>query len=278
MNEKIIVIKHVENEGPGLIESLIRRKGWQMETIMPAQGDGLPENLAGIAAVIMLGGPMSVNDTDECPFLQDELTFIEKVLEEEMPFLGICLGSQMLAKACNAKVFKAPQKEIGWCRIDLTEEGQKDILFRDIAKNIMVFQWHEDTFNIPENGRHLAKSDVCGNQAFKIGRNAYGIQFHIETTEDMVKSWMTGLEEDIDAEKIINDTAMIMDLFQLQYEQIMMNFARLIESYVRYKKIVRQYIESGHALMKNRQVMWWETEGMHLGSIMNKHVNETQNL
>jgi len=262
----------------GLIESLIRRNGWQMETIEPARGQGLPENLDGIAAVIILGGPMSANDTDIYPFLQDELTFIEKVLAEEMPFLGICLGAQLLAKTCGARVFRAPQGEIGWHSIDITEEGQKDILFRDIAKNIMVFQWHEDTFGIPEKGRHLAKSDVCRNQAFKIGSNAYGIQFHIETTEDMVKSWMAGLEENIDAEKIINDTAMIMDLFQLQHEQIMTNFARLIESYVRFKKIVHQYIDSGHALMKNRQIMWWETEEMHFGSILNKHGNETQNL
>jgi len=273
MNEKIIAVKHVENEGPGLIESLFKKNGWELETIEPAKGEGLPENLDGVAAVIMLGGPMSANDSDTYPFLQDELAFIKKVLKEEMPFLGICLGAQLLAKACGARVFKAPQEEIGWHSIDATVEGQKDILFRDIAKNIMVFQWHEDTFNIPKECRHLAKSDVCRNQAFRVGSNAYGLQFHVEMTEDMVTSWMDGFEKNIDKGKIINDTAMIMDLFQLQYEQIIMNFARLIESYIRYKKIVHQYIEDGCASMKNRQILWWETEEMHFNSILNKHGN-----
>jgi GMP synthase (glutamine-hydrolysing) len=265
MNEKIVVVKHVENEGPGLIENLFKRNGWEIETVELAKGEALPESLKNVAAVIMLGGPMSANDIVTYPFLQNELAFIEKVLKEETPFLGICLGAQLLAKACGGEVFKAPHEEIGWYPIDVTENGQKDILFRDVSKNIVVFQWHEDTFAIPHNGRHLAQSDLCINQAFKVGNNAYGLQFHIEVTPDMVKSWMEGVREDVDAARIINDTAMIMDFFKPQYKKILMNFERLIESYLRYKKIICRYIENEDVSAKKKQIPWWEMEELHVG-------------
>ncbi len=271
MNEKIMIIKHIENEGPGLIESIFIKKGWEMKTIELFRGETFPEGLDNTMAVISLGGPMCANNIEEFPFLQDEISFINRVLKEEMPFLGICLGAQLLAKTCGGRVFKASKPEVGWHSIEISEEGQKDILFQDISNNMGVFQWHQDTFTMPREGIHLARSSACKNQAFRVGNNAYGLQFHIEATEGMVNSWMTGnIEKKFNPGKIISDTSVKIEQFLSQYEKILKNFIRIIESYLRYKKILNQYIEINKESTKKKQILWWEMEEIHFDLTMNK--------
>jgi GMP synthase-like glutamine amidotransferase len=111
------------------------------------------------------------------------------VLKHKIPFLGICLGSQLLAKAAGAKVVKSPVKEIGWYTIQLTKQGAQDPLFKGFKEEEPIYHWHGDMFQIPANGILLAVAEGCPHQALKVGENAYGLQFHVEVTDKSIKEW-----------------------------------------------------------------------------------------
>ena len=192
MYNKILIVKHIESEGAGTLETYYRGRGFVPVTLELGKGEPLPVTAEGYKAVIIMGGPMSVYDEDKFPFLKGENKFIKELIKAEVPFLGICLGAQLLAKAAGAKVVKAPVKEIGWSEIRLTEEGQRDPIFKNIPKKYNVFQWHGDMFLIPDKGTLLCDSENGINQAFKYGKNAYGLQFHIEATPVMIGSWIKG--------------------------------------------------------------------------------------
>ena len=132
MDGRIYCVKHVEDEGPGLIGEFFRDLGVEVAELNLHRGDRLPESLESTAGVVVLGGPMNVYEEEAYPFLKEEDLFIRRVLREEVPFLGICLGGQLLAKACGGAVTKSPYKEIGWYEVELTREGRRDSLFRGL--------------------------------------------------------------------------------------------------------------------------------------------------
>lgn len=185
----IVYIKHIDVEGPGTLGDFFRRKEVNAITIDLARGDRLPDDLSNIDAVISLGGPMNVYEEEKHPFLKAENEFLKEVISKNIPFLGICLGSQLLAKASQSKVGKSPRKEIGFSTVQLTKEGEKDPLFKGLKNPVKVFQWHEDMFFVPSDGALLAMSDKCPNQAFRLGECAYGLQFHVEITDVSIKEW-----------------------------------------------------------------------------------------
>ncbi len=260
MEGNIVVVKHVEKEGPGLIDNFFRADGWDLKTIELARGERLPETLEDTAAVIMLGGPMNVYEEEAYPFLKDEDNFIRRVLIEEIPFLGICLGGQLLSKACGSRVGKSPVKEVGWYAVELTNVGQKDLLFTGLSGSLKVFQWHEDTFDVPAGGFLLAQGKGCRNQAFKIGTNAYGLQFHVEVTTEMVESWMKDEAGRTDVEKILNDTMKSKDVFEMQAHSLFANFKRIIESSLRVRRVMKLFVEHGKRSGKKKSLLWWNTE------------------
>ena len=197
----ILVIEHVKVEGPGTIESYLKKKRVPLKTIALYDQQKFPKDFSGIEAVISMGGPMNVYEEDKFLFLKDENVFIKKVLDEEIPFLGVCLGSQLLAKACGARVIKSPVKEVGWFKVRLTREGKADELFKNVDGTFHVYHWHEDMWELPESGTLLAASDSCPHQAFKIGKNAYGVQFHVEVTGEIIADWCDAYFKSKDAEK-----------------------------------------------------------------------------
>ena len=230
----IVIIKHISIEGPGIIGEFFKNMPWEVKGLELAKGDRLPQDLCGINAIISLGSPMSVYEKEKYPFLEVEDKFLKKAIKEEIPILGICLGSQLLAKACGAKVKKAKQEEVGWHKLSLTVDGKKDLLFQGLSNQLNVFEWHRDTFEIPNNGTLLASSHHCRNQAFPYGRNGYGFQFHVEVTTDMIESWIDEyLNSDdetkiTDAEKMLMETYEKKDQFVRQANRILLNFSRLI--------------------------------------------------
>ncbi len=196
----VLIIKHVDMEGPGLIEDCLKEQrvsyrilNLQSEFHLPKPGD--------LKGVVILGGPMNVYEEDRYPFLREEDLFIKEVIQRGKAILGICLGAQLMAKALGARVSRAPLKEIGWYDVSLTKVGAEDPFFCKLPKTFPVFQWHEDTFEIPHAGKLIATSNPVSHQAFRYGENAYGLQFHLEVTEDMIRDWMTTYEEEFDESK-----------------------------------------------------------------------------
>ncbi|MBF0122811.1 MAG: type 1 glutamine amidotransferase [Candidatus Omnitrophica bacterium] len=185
----VLFIKHVDIEGPETLGAFFEKKGHPLSVISLHRGERFPRDLKEVDAVVSLGGPMNVYEEEAYPFLKDENVFIQKVLKENIPFLGICLGSQLLAKAAGGAVIRSPEEEIGWSDITLTSEGIRDPLFEGMPRVMEVYQWHGDMCVIPVGGTHLASSLKCPVQAFRVGKNAYGLQFHAEITDKSIDEW-----------------------------------------------------------------------------------------
>jgi GMP synthase-like glutamine amidotransferase len=256
MSRKIVIVKHVEQEGGGLIESFFPADGWEMDIVEIERGDRFPDALDDVAGVVVMGGPMNVYQEKTYPFLKDEDRFIRTILAEEIPFLGVCLGAQLLAKACEAPVRKAPEKEVGWYTVSLTPEGRRDRLFAGVSRDLRVFQWHEDTFDIPAGGVLVADAPTCPHQAFRVGNVAYGFQFHIEATADMVRQWLQN-EPGIDWARIEHDTATLATACAQESEKIILNFMRLVKSSARVRQVMRVFVDGKK---KAKAEYWWNQE------------------
>ena len=189
-----VVLQHLEEEGPGLVGKLLHEAGESYDVIRPDLGEEVPDNPCFSRGIVMMGGPMNVDEAFRYPFLARERELLRKAVTWEIPVLGICLGAQMLARACGAKVHRGPSPEIGFGSVDLTSNGRSDSLFTDIPFRLQPFHWHGDTFELPKKGILLASNHRYQNQAFRIGRNGYGFQFHLETTEDLLKKWLPILQ------------------------------------------------------------------------------------
>lgn len=163
---------------------------------------------------------MSVNEDDIFPYIKKEEQLVRDFTAVGKRVLGVCLGAQIMAKALGSKVYKGAQKEIGWYDIDITEEGLMDERIKrlakhpdtgDIGRNIKVFHWHGETFDIPQGGVRLASSALYPNQAFRHGKNAYAFQFHIEVQKTMVYEWLKN--EAVDFKKLKTETERLYDVY-----------------------------------------------------------------
>ncbi len=191
----VLIVKHVDAEGPGLIEYCLNQERVPFRVLRLDPDARLPK-LERFTHIVLLGGPMNVYEEDRFPFLREEDLFIKEAIQRGKTILGICLGAQLIAKALGAKVFKSPVKEIGWYDVSLTDEGSKDPFFSSFPKTFPVFQWHGDTFEIPKSGKLIATSSPISHQAFRYGAKVYGLQFHLEVTEDMIHEWVETNEEE----------------------------------------------------------------------------------
>jgi GMP synthase-like glutamine amidotransferase len=231
----ILIVKHVAVEGPGIILDFFENTKWSTKIIDLGKGDALPSNLQNIEGIILLGGPMNVYEEERYNFLKKENDFLKKVLELNIPLLGVCLGAQLIAKATGATVAKASESEIGWGRVLLTDMGQDDPLFSGLGPTLEVFQWHDDAFKIPRGGVLLAHSQICA-QAFRVGESAYGLQFHIEVTPQMVDEWFEyysgngELSDEVVRKTMVLEAYKKRDDFFKQGEKLLFNFSRIIES------------------------------------------------
>jgi GMP synthase-like glutamine amidotransferase len=229
----ILIIQHLGEEGPGLIGDFFANSKWQVKIVRLDKNEQLPEDVSNIDAAIIMGGPMNVYQEKEFPFLKKENLFLKKIIKNKIPTLGICLGAQLLAKTAGAKVKKSAQSEIGWDNVYLTKDGQKDPLFSGLDKQIEVFQWHEDTFDLPKKTTLLARSPACKNQGFRLGPNCYGLQFHIEVNAEMIKEWTKEYSDITNRSKrktMLNKFYLKKERFQQQAKKLCMNFDRILTS------------------------------------------------
>lgn len=178
---RIHTLQHVPFEGPANFAQWFSSRGHSMaSTPIYENGASLPP-LDSFDFLLIMGGPMSVNDEREFPWLADEKRFVEKAVNAGKTIVGVCLGAQMIASVLGSRVYRNREKEIGWFPVRLTDEGLKSPLFKGFPGQFTVFHWHGETFDIPAGASRLAESSACANQAFEYGGRVVGLQFHMET-------------------------------------------------------------------------------------------------
>jgi GMP synthase-like glutamine amidotransferase len=185
--QKVLAFRHVPFEHLGLIADALESHGVAWEYVDLHGNPEQPVDVAAAAGLIFMGGPMSVND--DLPSIRQELRYIAQAVSRGIPVLGVCLGSQLIAKALGARVYRNPVKEIGWAPVHWTEAAARDPLFSGFQDSETIFHWHGETFNLPPGAECLAYSDACRHQAFRVGQNVYGLQFHMEVTPEMISCW-----------------------------------------------------------------------------------------
>jgi GMP synthase (glutamine-hydrolysing) len=185
-----LAIRHVHFEDLGALEPLLEAAGYRVEYLEAptATWEGLPAP----DLLLLLGGPLSVNDARDYPFLLPELSFVKQCLQEGKAVLGLCLGAQLMARALGARVYPMQQKEVGWSPLSATEAGQAHPLRHLALKGIEVLHFHGETFDLPEGATLLASTPLCEHQAFSIGARGLGLQFHPEVTALGLESWWVG--------------------------------------------------------------------------------------
>lgn len=194
--DKVLYIQPISCEGPGLIEET-RPRHTQAEVIRPVIGHTIPARATDYAAIVVLGGPMGVYEADQHPWLKDLFELLHQAIEEQIPTLGICLGSQAIAAVAGAHVGPTGYQEIGWGPVHLTEAGKSDPLLGGLSSPIEVFHWHGDRWELPHWAELLASSDKCDHQAFRLGKRIYGLQFHIEVSSETPPMWAEAYLEDL---------------------------------------------------------------------------------
>jgi GMP synthase (glutamine-hydrolysing) len=184
-----VVLQHAAFEGPGAVAPAVRDSSAGLSVVRTDLGQAVPRPaaVAGMAGLVVMGGPMSVHD--DFAWLEDERALLRAAVDARLPVLGICLGAQQLAASMGADVTPGPAPECGIGEVHLTTDAIDDPVFGAAPSPLPCVHWHADTFSLPEGAVRLAHSDAYENQAFRVGELAYGLQFHVEVTASLVAHW-----------------------------------------------------------------------------------------
>jgi GMP synthase (glutamine-hydrolysing) len=187
---RLLVFQHVSFEILGTLHPLLKARGFRIRYANFGRHPEARPEVSGYNGLVVLGGPMNVDDLTRHPHLAVEVELIRQAIDQGMPVLGVCLGAQLIAKALGAPVYANGGKEIGWYEVSPTSAAKDDPLFKDFEAVEKLFQWHGDTFALPAGAVHLAASPSCPGQAFRYGSNVYGFQFHLEVDEPLIERWL----------------------------------------------------------------------------------------
>ena len=230
--EEIVVFQHDPFEDLGFFAEVLEQQKAAYRVIRLFHGEMPAGAWEPLRALIILGGPMSTHEEADYPFLRWEKTIIRAAIGEGVPVLGICLGAQLIAAALGTPIFHGRVKEIGWNPISITAHGQVDSLLGYLPENATVFQWHGEGFDLPSGSLRLASSVHYENQAFRLGKNVYGLQFHLEVTPRMIERWIDERSKDlaqapyVSVEKIRSDTQSYAPSLKYYGERFLSEFVR----------------------------------------------------
>ena len=194
---EVLVFQHDPFEDLGFFAEVLEKQGADYRVFVYFTARCRLRNWKHVSALIVLGGPMSVDEEASFPFLCWEKRIIRAAIDEAVPILGVCFGAQLIAAALGTTVFHGPVKEIGWSPISITPHGQVDSLLGYLPENATVFQWHSDGFDLPAGAIRLASSAHYSTQAFRVGKTIYGLQFHLEVTPRMIERWIEERSKDL---------------------------------------------------------------------------------
>lgn len=239
---RVLVFQHVAAEPLGTLDALIRRRGHRIRFVNFSRDPEATPAVDRYDALVVLGGPMNVHDGGSHPHLNTEMRCIEQALKRNMPILGICLGSQLLAHVLGARVEHAPHWEIGWYAIRPTTMGASDPVMGHVEEEMTVFQWHQCAFEIPTDAHQLATGSPLPNQAFRYGTCAYGFQFHLEMEQRLIERWLNqpGYRKELEAatetasaDEIRHQTSLHLPRMEATAERVFGSFLDMIGTPVR---------------------------------------------
>jgi GMP synthase-like glutamine amidotransferase len=231
---EVVVFQHDPFEDLGFFAEVLAKQGAAYRVVRLFHDEMPAENWDEVKALIVLGGPMNVDDEARFPFLRWEKRIIRAAIDESVPVLGVCLGAQLIASTLGAAVFHGSVKEIGWSPISITPHGQVDSLLGYLPEIATVFQWHGDGFELPVGAILLASSQHFRTQAFRVGKTIYGLQFHLEVTPRMIERWIDERSKDlalapyVQPEKILADTQNYAPASKYYGERFLSEFVRRV--------------------------------------------------
>jgi GMP synthase (glutamine-hydrolysing) len=231
---EVLVFQHDPFEDLGFFAEVLEKQGAEYRVIRLFHGEMPAEELENVSALIVLGGPMSVDEEESVPFLRWEKRILRAAIDEAVPILGVCFGAQLIAAALGTQVFHGSVREIGWTSISITPHGQVDSLLGYLPESATVFQWHSDGFDLPAGAIRLASSTHYSTQAFRVGKIIYGLQFHLEVTPRMIERWIDERSKDLALaphvfpDKILADTQSYAPTLKYYGERFLSEFVRRI--------------------------------------------------
>ena len=186
---RVLIVQNYEGTGLGQIGKALEEARADIDLRNAHLGEELPENAESHDAIVVLGGGQNALDDEAYPYIPSLLSLMRDFTSRDKAVLGICLGSQLLARAHGGRNIIGTASEFGWSPVSVTGEGAADPLLREVPQDFRIFQWHDDTFTLPAGALRLATGSVAENQAFRIGRATYGFQFHFEADTNLVRDW-----------------------------------------------------------------------------------------
>ncbi len=232
----ILALQHAKINPPGLVGEILEEQGIAYQVVQVAE-ERIPDP-TNYSAIIAFGGTQHVYDEKQYAFSAREESIIREAIEHDIPYLGVCYGSQLLAHVLGGQVTRMKVADVGFLRVHFTEEGKADPLYAGFTDTLQGYQWHDDTFDVPPEGIQLARNEQGEHQAFRFGRRAYGIQSHIEITPEMMDSWLASFSEEKDKlggqgdeiyREILRERPTLYPLYRADSKRLLENFLRIAE-------------------------------------------------
>ena len=195
---RILIVENLRGTSLGQVEVALTEAGAEQIWVRPWNAEALPAATEGFDGMVVLGGEQSALDDELHPYLPELASLMKRFGDEDKAVLGICLGSQLLARAHGGANLLGQHREFGWHRVALTDTGRTDPIFAAVDGEFPIFEWHSDSFTLPDGAVHLAQSGAVANQCFRIGRASYGMQFHFEASRPVVEAWNRDFEATIE--------------------------------------------------------------------------------
>lgn len=198
---RVLIVQNYDNTGLGLVGHALQEAAAQVDLRKPYEGDDLPADSSGHDALVVLGGAQNALADEQFPYFPALLELVRDFERNDRSVLGICLGSQLLARAFGGDNSIGTAPEFGWQRVTLTDHAREDAVLAGLPPSFPIFQWHDDTFSLPQAAVRLAGNGTAENQAFRVGRAAYGFQFHFEADRALVGEWSAAFADTIAARR-----------------------------------------------------------------------------